>query len=163
PATVTSALPLAAGAGSQAFVILARRSGTGGTDPTVAVDLYQNGVFKANLATGVVINDTGAGMLVPGLFKASSLTSLSTTQTEVRPMRRTLDGQVRYLSQSQAYDDIFDKVDRRLGITGDLLAFPDAADSAQFSNQAIYGRLAELGPIEHQGWAGGAHKYQRRF
>jgi len=84
PQTDHGLLPLKPGANLQTFNIWCRRSGSGGTDPTLSVDLFEAGVFTANLASGIAITRTG-GQLVQVSWNASLLaTGLSTTQAGLR-------------------------------------------------------------------------------
>jgi len=76
---------------------------------------------------------------------------------------RQLRCQIGNMTEAEAYDQFFDKLDRAKGSASDFIAYPQPGNSAQFYNQAIYGHLAEIQPVEHQGYFGGAHKYRRSF
>lgn len=64
-------------------------------------------------------------------------------QERFRVLRFTLSN----LSESEAFNNVFDYLYRRKGIAGDVLVIPRADRPHQFHNQAIYGRLRALEPI----------------
>jgi len=82
-ATDGGALPLKAGAGLQTFSILCRRSGSGGTNPTLSIDLYESGLLVANLASGIALVGT-TPVVVSVQWNASLLASLSSTTAGLR-------------------------------------------------------------------------------
>lgn len=123
PAPVSNGLTLKTGVGVQKFAILVRRSGSGGTDPTCTVELYENGSLKASLSSGTAITST-TGQVITASWNASSLTSTSTTQTEVRitgtaGTTRTVEiGAIEWQADSDGY--LYDS--GAISITGGELA-----------------------------------------
>lgn len=69
---------------------------------------------------------------------------------------------IRHLTESEAFT-FFDQLMRLKGVTGDLVVFPQPANSAQFYNQTIYGRLLELKPVELMGQFGDSLLYGIAF
>lgn len=67
---------------------------------------------------------------------------------EVRKYRR-VTFRLNHLPESEIFNNIFNNVDRIKGVSKDVLVIPQPSDSATWLTQNIYGRLAEVGPIEN--------------
>jgi hypothetical protein len=76
-------LPLKSGANLQTFSIFVRKNVAGGTNPTLKVELYDNGVLKATLVTSLAISST-SGILVVAQWNASALGSLLSQTVQVK-------------------------------------------------------------------------------
>jgi hypothetical protein len=63
---------LKAGSGCR-FLVGLSRTGGGGTNPTFAADLYQSGVFRSTLVTGVAVSSTTAGVVSEISFNSALL------------------------------------------------------------------------------------------
>lgn len=59
------------------------------------------------------------------------------------------------LTEAELFNNIFDHIDRRKGILGDMVLIPQPSHLDQLHNQAFYGRLRKLDPnvnANYQGW-----------
>ncbi len=74
---------LQTGAGLQTFRTWLRKSASGGTDPTVAIELYESGSLVASLSTGTSITSE-SGQTVSATWDASSLAGISGANVELR-------------------------------------------------------------------------------
>jgi len=67
---------------------------------------------------------------------------------EVRKYRR-VTFTLNHLPESEIFNNVFNNIDRIKGVSKDVLVIPQPSDSATWLTQNIYGRLAEVGPIEN--------------
>jgi hypothetical protein len=78
-----SELMLKTGAGQQRFVARVRRKAAGGTNPTLAVELWENGVFRTSIATGIAVT-SAAGQVIDLTFNSASLVDQSGAEMEFK-------------------------------------------------------------------------------
>lgn len=67
---------------------------------------------------------------------------------EVRKYRR-ITFELQHLPESEIFNNVFNNIDRVKGVSKDVLVIPQPSDSATWLTQNIYGRLADVGPIEN--------------
>ncbi len=65
---------------------------------------------------------------------------------DVRPSYRLGEFPCNSLQQSEAYDQLFN-LQGYNGVTGDMLWIPDPANTGQYYNWVLYGRLQDLSPV----------------
>lgn len=53
------------------------------------------------------------------------------------------------MTENEAFSFFFDLIDRRKGVTGDLVVIPQPDKPSQFHNQAFYGRMRSLGAVRN--------------
>ncbi|MDH3194745.1 MAG: hypothetical protein OEL78_00380 [Hyphomicrobiales bacterium] len=82
---------LTAGAGRQEFRILARQNASGGNNPSVTVELYENGAPVSTLISGQTISST-TGIVLSGTWDAASLASISGADVECRVLGNRAGG-----------------------------------------------------------------------
>jgi len=68
--------------------------------------------------------------------------------TDRRKKRRNFTFLLSYLSDDQAYQEVFE-MQRLLGIYGEVLVIPDADDTVNGFRRNFLGRMVALDPIEH--------------
>ena len=69
------------------------------------------------------------------------------TWVDVQERYRVLRFSVANLNEREAFDNIFDHLLRRRGVSGDVLVIPQSDKPELFHHQAVYGRLRTLEPI----------------
>jgi hypothetical protein len=96
----------------------------------------------------------------------SSVISQSLDGTEwadVKTPWRESDVTLSNLTETEAYSGLFERLDRRKGVTGDVLFVPQPDTPAQFVNQNLYGRVSSLGTVEGTGFGAGELRFRRSF
>lgn len=69
---------------------------------------------------------------------------------DVRPKRRVYSFSLPNLTEEEGYGDALD-LQRRVGITGDVIVLPDADDTVRGHKRNFYGRLRQLDALERAG------------
>jgi hypothetical protein len=73
--------PASAPSGDEEFAVEVRRTGAGGSNPTVRIELWENGVFKATALANTPVTST-TSQVVRGVWNASSLTTADGSNVE---------------------------------------------------------------------------------
>lgn len=68
--------------------------------------------------------------------------------------RRVLEFVLANIPESEMYGNALDFIDRRKGVSGDLLVIPQPNRPDLFINEVIYGRMKNLQPIQHPDYSG---------
>lgn len=71
------------GAGAQEFRVLVRKKGAGASDPTAAIELWENGSFKATTLAATAVSNT-TGTVLSGTWDAANLTTASGANVECK-------------------------------------------------------------------------------
>lgn len=73
--------PASAPSGTEEFAVQVRRTGAGGTDPTVRIELWEGGTYRATALGNTTVSST-TGTVVRGTWNASSLVTTDGSAVE---------------------------------------------------------------------------------
>lgn len=68
---------------------------------------------------------------------------------KVLPKYRVLSFELADIPEAEMYPNAFDYIDRRKGISGDILVIPQPSKPELFIHEAIYGRMQSLAPVSN--------------
>lgn len=74
------------------------------------------------------------------------------TYVDEKPRYREVSFTLEYLSEEESYLNLFEFIDRRKGISGDVLFIPKPDRSDLFLHEVVYGRMKDLGPQINPNW-----------
>lgn len=69
-----------------------------------------------------------------------------------KPKYREVKFTLEYVTQEEAYLNLFEFIDRRKGVSGDILFIPQPDRTDFYLYEVIYGRMRELGSISQPTW-----------
>jgi len=72
------------------------------------------------------------------------------TFVDILPRYRVISFELNGLPGAEIFHNVFNHMDRRKGISEDVLVIPQETDETTFITQNIYGRQAELNPVENR-------------
>lgn len=67
-----------------------------------------------------------------------------------RERYRRLTFELNGIPEAEMFHNVFNHMDRRKGIAGDVLVIPQETDETTFITQNIYGRLLDLNPVQNR-------------
>lgn len=82
------------------------------------------------------------------------------TYMESKPRYRVAGFSIANIDETEIYSNVFDFIDRRKGISGEILFIPQPNKPDLFIHEVIYGRMAVLNPITHPDYSGRSRTFE---